>query len=173
MMQKIGLLLLLAVSCAGLAKAQNSTGEVAERVKQEVLKLEEEKLEAFRSSATPENYTEEWVKRHDAANIVHVMPDGRMRSKDQLMAELRTGNRKVYSLKYGPQDIRVYGNGGDGTVAVSTYLTEATVRVRDGKRSNDSVTAIDVWYKQDGKWWFIVHSVHSLPPKGADKPLMK
>jgi hypothetical protein len=99
------------------------------------------------------------------------MPDGSMRSKEQLMAELRTGNRKLYSLDYGPQDIRVYGNGEDGTTAVSTYLTKADIAMYGGKHSIHSDMAVDVWLKQGGKWWFIVHSVHPEAPKGAVKPL--
>jgi hypothetical protein len=170
-MRTLLLLMLLAVSSVSLAKAQEATGETARKVEQEILQLEEEKLEAFRSTATPKNYCAEWVKNHDASNIVHVMPDGSVRSKDQLMAELRTGNRKLYSLDYGPQEIRVYGNGEDGTTAVSTYVTKADIAMYGGKDSIRSDMAVDVWYKQSGKWWFIVHSVHPVAPKGAVKPL--
>lgn len=56
-------------------------------------------------TAAPKYDYADWVKRHDASNIVHIMPDGSVRSKDQLMAELRTGNCKLYSLDYGPQDV--------------------------------------------------------------------
>ena len=163
--------LLFVLSSVIGVRAQEASGETAAKVKQEILKLEQEKLGAFRSTGTTKNYCAGWVKSNDASQIVHVMPNGSVRSKDQLMAELRTGNRKLYSLNYGPQDIRVYGNGGDGTTAVSTYLTTADIAMYGGQHSVESDLAVDVWYKQGGKWWFIVHSVHPEAPKGAVKPL--
>ena len=170
-MRSILAILLVAFSTVAVGKAQETTGEAAEKVKQEILKLEKEKLAAFRSTGTAKNFCEDWVKAHDAPRIVHVMPNGSVRSKDQLMAEVRTGNRKLYSLEYGPQDIRVYGDGGDGTTAVSTYLTTADIAMYGGRHLVESDLAVDVWFKQGGKWWFIVHSVHPEAPKGAVKPL--
>jgi hypothetical protein len=163
-MRTIPLALLLAVSLAGVASAQQSTGEKTEQVKNEITKLEQEKLEAFRSTAGGPEKCEDWVQRYDAEGIIHVNADGSSETKAELLEQLRSRNRKADHLSYGPQHILVYGDGADGTTAVTTYIVEQTIEMY-GKRDSSPVQAVDVWVKRDGKWWFAVHSLHPLPPQ--------
>jgi hypothetical protein len=160
--------LMLAGAFTGIARAQDSTGPKAEAVKQEILKLEEVKLKAFQSTGTDKNICPEWVQENDAENIVHINADGTEDSKAGLIKDLQKQNRILHSLHYGPQHIHVYGDGSDGTTAVTTYSTFDDIEVY-GNRTKSEHHAADVWVKRDGKWWFVVHSVHNLPSPEALK----
>ncbi len=167
-MKRIFLLSILGLGFAGLACAQETTGPKAEAVKKEILKLEAEKLKAFQSTATDKTICADWVKNFDAEKIVHINADGTDDTKEGLMKDLEKGNRILHSLRYGPQDIRVYGDGGNGTTAVTTYSTFDDIEVY-GHRTNSEHHSLDVWVKRDGKWWFVAHSVHELPSAEARK----
>jgi hypothetical protein len=160
--------LMLAGAFTGIAWAQDSTGPKAEAVKQEILKLEEVKLKAFQSTGTDKNICPEWVQENDAENIVHINADGTEDSKAGLIKDLQKQNRILHSLHYGPQHIHVYGDGSNGTTAVTTYSTFDDIEVY-GNRTKSEHHAVDVWVKRDGKWWFVVHSVHNLPSPEALK----
>ncbi|HTC62151.1 MAG TPA: nuclear transport factor 2 family protein [Candidatus Saccharimonadales bacterium] len=168
MMKRIFLLSMLALGFAGLAIAQDTTGPKAEKVKKEILKLEEEKLKAFQSTGTSNNTCPDWVRNNDAEAIVHINSDGTEDTKAGLVKDLEKGNRILHSLHYGPQNIRVYGEGENGTTAVTTYLTSNDIEVY-GKRTSSEVYSLDVWVKRDGKWWFVAHSVHERPTPEALK----
>ena len=160
--------LALAGAFTGTAKAQETTGPKAEAVKKEVLKLEEEKLAAFQSTGTSNNICPDWVQNNDADSIVHINSDGTEDTKAGLLKDLQKRNRVLHSLQYGPQHIHIYGDGGNGTTAVTTYSTFDDIEVY-GNRTKSEHHAVDVWLKRDGKWWFIVHSVHELPSAEALK----
>jgi len=162
------LVLALAGALTGIANAQDTTGPKAEAVKKEVLKLEEEKLKAFQSTGTDKNICPDWVQDNDAENIVHINADGTEDTKAGLIKDLQKQNRILHSLHYGPQHIHVYGDGSNGTTAVTTYSTFDDIEVY-GNRTKSEHHAIDVWVKRDGKWWFVVHSVHNLPSPEALK----
>jgi hypothetical protein len=160
----------LALVCTftGIVKAQDTTGPEAEAVKKEILKLEEEKLKAFQSTGTDKNICPEWVQDNDAENIVHINADGTEDTKVGLIKDLQKQNRILHSLHYGPQHIHVYGDGSNGTTAVTTYSTFDDIEVY-GNRTKSEHHAAEVWVKRDGKWWFVVHSVHNLPSVEALK----
>jgi hypothetical protein len=168
MMKRIFLFSMLGLGLAGLAKAQETTGPKAEAVKKEILKIEEEKLKAFQSTGTGKNISADWVKSNDAEAIVHINADGTEDSKAGLVKDLEKGNRILHSLRYGPQNIRVYGDGENGTTAVTTYPTFDDIEVY-GHRTNSEHYSLDVWVKRDGKWWFVAHSVHERPSAEALK----
>ena len=168
MMKRIFLMAILGLGFAGLAGAQETTGPKAEAVKKEILKVEEEKLKAFQSTGTSKNICPDWVKANDAEGIVHINADGTDDTKAGLVKDLEKGNRVLHSLHYGPQHIHVYGDGGEGTTAVTTYSTFDDIEVY-GHRTNSEHHSLDVWVKRDGKWWFVAHSVHELPTAEALK----
>jgi hypothetical protein len=168
MMKRILLFSLLGFGLAGFVQAQETTGPKAEAVKKEILKIEEEKLKAFQSTGTSKNISPDWVKSNDAEAIVHINADGTEDSKAGLVKDLEKGNRILHSLRYGPQNIRVYGDGGNGTTAVTTYPTFDDIEVY-GHRTKSEHYSLDVWVKRDGKWWFVAHSVHELPTPEALK----
>ena len=168
MMKRIFLLCMLGLGFAGFVKAQDTKGPKAEQVKKEILKLEEEKLKAFQSTGTSNNICPDWVRNNDAEAIVHINSDGTEDTRAGLVKDLEKGNRILHSLRYGPQNIRVYGDGENGTTAVTTYLTFNDIEVY-GKRTSSEVYSLDVWTKRDGKWWFVAHSVHERPTPEALK----
>jgi hypothetical protein len=168
MFTRIAVLAMLGLGFAGLAHAQETTGPKADAVKKEIQKIEEEKLKAFQSTGTTNNICADWVKDNDAENIVHINADGTDDTKAGLIKDLEKKNRILHSLHYGPQNIRVYGDGGKGTTAVTTYSTFDDIEVY-GHRTNSEHHALDVWVKRDGKWWFVAHSVHELPRAEAAK----
>ena len=159
---------MLALGFAGLAKAQDTTGPKAAQVKKAILKLEEEKLKAFQNTGTSKNICPDWVRNNDAEAIVHINSDGTEDTRAGLVKDLEKGNRILHSLRYGPQNIRVYGDGENGSKAVTTYLTFNDIEVY-GKRTRSEVYSLDVWVKRDGKWWFVAHSVHERPTPEALK----
>jgi len=167
-MKRILLFSVLAFGFAGLVRAQETMGPKAEEVKKEILKLEEEKLKAFQSTGTSKNICPDWVRNNDAEAIVHINADGTEDTRAGLVNDLEKGNRILHSLRYGPQNIRVYGDGGNGTTAVTTYATFDDIEVY-GKRTNSEHYSLDVWVKRDGKWWFVAHSVHERPSAEALK----
>src|SRR5579859_951328 len=75
-MKRFLLLFVLGLGCSEWAHAQETTGPKAEAVKKEIQQLEEQKLEAFRSTGTDKNICADWVKANDAENIVHINADG-------------------------------------------------------------------------------------------------
>jgi hypothetical protein len=162
------LLPILSLAFAAGAQAQETTGPKAEAVKKEILKIEAEKLKAFQSTGTANNICPEWVQQNDAENIVHINADGTDDTKAGLIKDLQKKNRILHSLNYGPQHIHVYGDGADGTTAVTSYSTFDDIEVY-GNRTKSEHHAVDVWVKRDGKWWFVVHSVHELPSAEALK----
>lgn len=168
MRKQFFLFFVLAFGLAGIVKAQDTKGPNAEKVKKEILKLEEEKLKAFQSTGTANNICPDWVRDNDAENIVHINADGTEDTKAGLVKDLEKHDRILHSLRYGPQNIRVYGDGGNGTTAVTTYLTFNDIEVY-GKRTNSEDYSLDVWVKRDGKWWFVAHSVHPRPSPEAAK----
>ena len=151
---------------ASFVKAQEASGEAAEKVKKQIDDLEQERIRAILESQS--SYLA-WHKRYDADEIVHVVPDGTVETKAQLMAEVAKGERKMYALKSSSQRVRVYGDGGDGTTAVVTYISEGTIDLH-GQRSSNRRAAIDVWVKQGGQWYVAVHSVHPVPPEAHSSP---
>ncbi len=167
-MKRFLLLFALGLGFSALAQAQETTGPKAEAVKKEIQQLEEEKLKAFQSTGTDKNICADWVKANDAENIVHINADGTDDTKAGLVKDLEKRNRILHSLHYGPQNIRVYGDGGNGTTAVTTYSTFDDIEVY-GHRTNSEHHSLDVWVKRDGKWWFVAHSVHELPSAEAVK----
>jgi len=167
-MKRFLLLSMLALGFAGLLQAQETTGPKADAVKKEIQQLEEEKLKAFQSTGSGKNFSADWVKANDAEGIVHINADGTDDTKAGLVKDLEKGNRVLHSLHYGPQNIRIYGDGGNGTTAVTTYATYDDIEVY-GHRTNSEHRSLDVWVKRDGKWWFVAHSVHELPTAEALK----
>lgn len=163
-MRSMSLIIFLAVSFSlvGVAKAQETTGDTAEKVKKEILELEREKIQAQTSTTSGNNSAAQWLERVDADDIEFIGYDGITKTKAQLLAEFRLGTHKTYSIQQLDVHVRVYGNGGNGTTGVITYLNVVDGD-RHGQRSILKDNATDVFVKLDGVWRWVVHH-HSLPP---------
>jgi hypothetical protein len=146
---------LLAVLLAGIVKAQETSGPKAEEVKQEVLKLERDKLE-YRLNH--EGSSEDWNKRYDAVGIAVTQPNGARPTGAEHVAHLQDPNRaKLRTNKQWGYEVRVYD---DGKIAVVTYSGENTFS-KDADKDNivaQRTLDTDVWFKfPDGMWRRIVH----------------
>ena len=155
-MRRIPLTVLLAVSLVGFVRAQEETGDKAEEVKKEILKLEDEKLAATLGSST-ENA--DWFERNDADDIAYTFDNGSTPTKPVHDAQIRSGEVKVLSMKQGGFHVRVYGN---GTMAVVSYWQRGSVQF-NGKAHARDLRPTDVWHKfPDGRWRRIAHSLSSV-----------
>jgi hypothetical protein len=102
------------------------TGEEAEAVKREILKIEEEKVAGLlRGGSEPSD----WVEHYDSDGTVQMNADGSTRTKAKSVAELRTGDSKVLTMKQYKHQVHVYN---DGNTAVVTNRATGTVQ-KSGK----------------------------------------
>ena len=155
-MRTILLCLLLTVSFAGVGNAQQMTGDTAEAVKKEILKIEEEKVAGLlRGGSEPVD----WVERYDADDIAQTNVDGSTPTKAQVVAGLQPGVFRAHSMKQDEHRIRVYDS---GNVAVVTYRAVGVIE-RNGKSSDRRNRFTDVWVKQDGAWRRVVHEERDMP----------
>jgi ketosteroid isomerase-like protein len=156
MMRGILLTALLVVSSTTFVKAQEATGPAAEQVKKEILALEHEKERAFVSTTSGRNYAVEWLEAIEADDIAFTNPYG-VYTKDKHIAQVRAGHHKTYSVRGSDFHVRVYGSGGNGTTAVVTYINQSDGTHTGQVRSAIKTRGTDVFYKNDGKWRWIVH----------------
>ena len=155
-MRKLYLPALLVVLLAGIIRAQEATGAKAETAKNEILKLEDEKVTGLlRGGSEPAD----WLQRYDTEHIVNMRPNGSISTKAELVAEMRNGTFRVVAMKQHDHHIFIYNN---GTIAVVTNLADGTVK-RKGEVSEIHNRFTDVWFKQDGAWRRIVHDVTNIP----------
>jgi hypothetical protein len=158
-MRRFLLTILLIASFVGFIKAQETTGDVAAAVKKEIIELERQKEQALKSNGS---IAADFLDLHDVDNIDYTGPDGDHITKADLVAEWRTGVRKVLQTNHSNQydyQVHLYGN---GSVAVVTYLSDQTLRRKD-KVTTARQTITEVFIKQDGMWRTLIHSVHRIP----------
>jgi hypothetical protein len=173
-MRRLIFSIMLAVSFVSFAKAQETTGNTADEVKKEVLKLEHEKVQALMASGP---MCADWFERHEADSDVRISGNGTTDSKAGAVARMRSAQKRVFSLNQYDEQVHVYGNGENGTTAVVSYLQvgtrakeqEGKPSTDDNKRSTTEGAGTDVWVKVDGQWWFVVHSGYPRPPAGSAK----
>jgi ketosteroid isomerase-like protein len=155
-MRRILFTALLAVSLAGVVCAQEITGEKAEKVKKEIMKIEDEKVAGLlRGGSEPVD----WIVQYDAEDIAQTEIDGRTSTKAQIEAGLQPGMFKMHSMKQDGHRIRVYDN---GNVAVVTYHALGVIE-RNGKVTNRESRFTDVWVKQKGAWLRVAHEEREIP----------
>lgn len=169
-MRRIICAMLLSVLVVGLARAQESTGAVATAVIKQIKRLEHDKVQAFLSTTTSHDYCADWIRVHDAEGIDHTMEDGSRQTKAQVIAELQTGNRKLSKNDQYNHVYHVYGNGGSGTTVVVSYDSDAVLQYY-GKTIRGLGEGTDVWVNVNGKWWFVLNSVHPRASQDAAKKL--
>jgi ketosteroid isomerase-like protein len=158
MMRRIFFAVLLTILLAGIVRAQEVTGEKAEAVKKEIMKIEEEKVAGLlRGGSEPVD----WIAKYDAEEIAQTDVDGSTPNKAQIEAGLQPGTFKMHSMKQDGHRIHVYD---DGNVAVVTYHALGVIE-RNGKTSNRENIFTDVWVKQKGAWLRVLHQERDMPKK--------
>ncbi len=159
-MRKILLALLLAASLPGLIAAQAITGERAETVKKEIMKIEDEKVAGLlRGGSEPVD----WIKQYDAEEVAQTNIDGSSPGKAEIEAGLQPGVFKMHSMKQDGHRFRVYD---DGKVAVVTYHALGVLE-RNGKVTPRESNFSDVWVKQNGAWLRVLHAERETTKKSA------
>jgi hypothetical protein len=148
-MPRILLSTLVAVSLVGSVKAQEMTGEVAGKGKQEILKIEQEKLGSLKQNGSA---AADWFDRYDDDGMITAGSDGLIETKAEHKARLRSSEVAIVTMKQYDHRIRIFAN---GNVAVVTY--KETGQLVGQREPHDGVTE-DVWIKKDGQWRRILHS---------------
>lgn len=151
---------LFAVSLAGTVFAQAITGEKAEAVKKEILKIEDEKVaHLLRGGSEPVD----WIRQYDAEDVAQTNIDGSTPTKAEIEAGLQPGVFKMHSMKQDGHRFRVYD---DGKVAVVTYHALGVLE-RNGKVTSRESNFSDVWVKQNGAWLRVLHAEREITKKPA------
>jgi hypothetical protein len=159
-MRKFLFAILLAVLLPGMAAAQAITGEKADQVKREIMKIEDEKLAGLlRGGSEPVD----WIKQYDAEEVAQTNIDGSSPTKAEIEAGLQPGVFKMHSMKQDGHRFRVYD---DGKVAVVTYHALGVLE-RNGKVTPRESNFSDVWVKQNGAWLRVLHAEREITKKSA------
>jgi hypothetical protein len=157
-MGKTVLATLLGITLAGTIGAQAITGEKAEQVKKEIMKIEDEKLAGLlRGGSEPVD----WIKEYDSEEIAQTNIDGSSPGKAEIEAGLQPGVFKMHSMKQDGHKFRVYD---DGKVAVVTYHALGVLE-RNGKVTPRESNFSDVWVKQGGRWLRVLHAEREIAKK--------
>lgn len=149
---------ILGISLAGTLGAQAITGEKADQVRNEIMKIEDEKVAGLlRGGSEPVD----WIRRYDAEDIAQTNIDGSSPGKAEIEAGLQPGVFKMHSMKQDGHKFRVYDN---GNVAVVTYHALGVLE-RNGKVTPRESNFSDVWVKQNGKWLRVLHAEREIAKK--------
>ncbi|MFZ0881783.1 MAG: nuclear transport factor 2 family protein, partial [Candidatus Acidiferrales bacterium] len=73
--------------------------------------------------------------------------DGSKETKQDHLADMKSGRTKLESFEFGPMDVMVLGN-----VAVVQGSNTEKSSTADGKDSSGKYAWMDVFVKRDGKW---------------------
>jgi ketosteroid isomerase-like protein len=154
------LVILLIFGSAGLVKAQETTGEKAEEAKKEILKIELDKIAIHNANG---DTTADWDMHNSAENVVN-FSRGAFRTEAEVTAGIRAGKTYIIDQKQYDHKVVIYNN---GTVAVVTYLQDATFR-EDGKPVVHNNACMNVWAKSpDGQWKRIAHVTEPIAKAGG------
>ena len=159
-MRKVLLSTLLGVSLAGTIAAQAITGEKAEAVRKEIMKIEDEKVTGLlRGGSEPVD----WIRQYDAEDVAQTNIDGSSPGKAEIEAGLQPGVFKMHSMKQDGHRFRVYDN---GNVAVVTYHALGVLE-RNGKVTPRESNFSDVWVKQNGTWLRVLHAEREISKRAT------
>jgi hypothetical protein len=157
-MRKLVLVAFIAAALPGMLSAQAITGEKAETVKKEIMKIEDEKVAGLlRGGSEPVD----WIRQYDAEDVAQTNIDGSAPNKAEIEAGLQPGVFKMHSMKQDGHRFRVYDN---GNVAVVTYHALGVLE-RNGKVTPRESNFSDVWVKQNGAWLRVLHAEREVSKK--------
>lgn len=165
-MRTILLATLVAALLVGVAKAQEAVGETAEEVTKAILKLEAEKVHAVRSTVGSNSYMADWFDHIMVKEVAQTGADGKILTKAQWINGWRSPRHKMLSIRQFDHRVKVYGNGGDGTTVIVTFINDVSREV-SGKQDYLHSRATDVWVKMDGVWRIV--AVHITPVQDNKK----
>ena len=142
-----------AVSLVGLLGAEPASADKTEQVKKEVMAIEQQKGAGLHQSV---DATVQWFETVNAPDMVYWYQDQNgmhLVTRDEVVAQFRSGRRKVFGNTYTDYRLRVYA---DGKAAVLTYRTKQNMEM-EGKPSTRESWDTDVYAKDNGVWHRVVH----------------
>jgi uncharacterized protein (TIGR02246 family) len=139
-MKLVGAVLLVS-ACLGLAFAQTQTPPAKGSSVEEVVKqIEYDWVEAVKAGDS------EKVGQILADDWVGVGYDGSKETKQDHLADMKSGKAKLESFEFGPMDVKVLGS---VAVVQGTNTEKSTT---DGKDSTGKYAWMDVFVRRNGKW---------------------
>lgn len=144
-------------SLAGQGKAQETpAGQSAadEEARETILKMEHDRVEYLKVGGS---VIADWIDRVYTDDVVCMgSGGGGACTKAEIMAEHRSGERKLRAVNHHDYAVHVHGN-----TAVLTFRGD-NVMERKGKTFTVSVQTTEFWVKQDGMWRIVAHLVNPL-----------
>lgn len=138
-MKRLVILVVIVVAAASLALAQTQKGQKG-NLEQAIRQLDSERIQALVRSDTAA------LDRIYSDDFVGIGIMGRVRTKAQLMSDLKSGDLKFNSAKPDDVQVRVYG-------ATAVETGRATVDGRDrGQALPRDTRFTRVWVRQQGRW---------------------
>jgi len=125
-----------------------------EKVEQEVIKVEDERMQAF--------------EKADVATLDRIFDDeftftnvnGEVHTKAELIADVRSGNLKYTSLSHSEIRVRVYEN-----MAILTGRS-SSVYITDGKEGGRIPRRyMNIYFKKNGQWRLVARQETPAPVK--------
>ena len=154
------LLLLIVLSGPVALSAQEMTGKIADRVKNEIIKLEEEKASIILKGGTVvADYYDQFYDDDETYLSSYLSSGQGSRMKADIVADWRSGVPKILSTKHYEFRVRVYDN---GNTAVVSYRATGVMQLKDKAPKDYDEKALEVFVKQNGKWRVVAHSVVAL-----------
>jgi uncharacterized protein (TIGR02246 family) len=140
-MKLVGAVLLVS-AYLGLAFAQTRTPPAKDPSVEEVVKqIEYEWVDAVKAGDSGK------VSQILADDWIGVGYDGSKETKQNHLADMKSGKAKLESFEFGPMDVKVLGS-----VAVVQGSNTEKSTTTDGKDSTGKYAWMDVFVKRDGKW---------------------
>ena len=124
-------------------QAQKRIPSTAPSAEQQLIRLEQELAEAFVKSDIST------VERIEADDINTTQDDGTVTTKQQDIANIRSGDMKIESFDEFDLRVRVYLN---TAVVTGQYKEKGTNK---GKKFNSTDRFTDVWLNQHGRWQLV------------------
>ena len=155
-MRRILLLSALTIALVWTAKGQGTSGNqgyVVEKAKEEVLKVEDEMNQAIEKGDV------NTLGRIFADDFTVTNPSGKIITRAQDLAEIRSGENNLVALDHDDIHLRVYGN----TVLLSGR-SRSTLQYK-GKVSKGPRRFTNVYVKEDGQWRIVDHHVTNVAPE--------
>lgn len=149
------LAILLAVLFLGLAAPKQAKGETDEEITNEIMAIEHEKEAALGKGMSA---VADWFELHNADNLAWMGEPG-LRTKAEVIHDMRSGNQHVKPERTYDYRVRVHGN---GTTALLTYRTIGTFTIGD-KTFGHQLYITDVYAKENGQWIRVVHDSSPVP----------
>lgn len=165
MIGRIILSMFFAISFAHIVCAQEMTGKTADEIKNQVIKLEEEKVSVIVKGGEA---AANWFDSLDADNLAYLSAAKGVRTKTDILAEWRSGVRKLLNTRHYDFVVHVYDS---GNTAVVTYRASGTEVVKDKGSHDYQEVGLEVLVRINGKWRAVAHSVVDVRPQTAsEKP---